>query len=119
MEWHYRSESLACSFTFLPHQNIQRILQQTCTDENSDVLSAGAQLSLYQMKCKNGLVVTMACGEWNDDEASDGEPEEPPMPVISHRAAVDAFGVCMDYLEQQEDTPSVQLVLLSQLMSEV
>lgn len=58
---------------------------------------------------------SIAVAEEND--ASDSETEEPTQPVIRHKDAVSAFSTCLQYLEQQKDTPSVQIMLVNQLMS--
>ncbi len=56
----------------------------------------------------------MALGDDSHSD-TDSETEELPSPKISHKAAAEAFRLCCTYLEQQEDTASVQLMLLNQL----
>ncbi len=106
------------------------------TTGQADVVDVGTQLALSANEVQEWLdmdrnlreeltdeeIVQLAREEADpesDASDTDGEMEEslPSQPVITHKAAVDAFGLCIQYLEQQEETSSVQLMLLNQLMA--
>ena len=103
-------------------------------NDSTDIMDVGAHLSLSANEVQEWLSMDRNLSEELTDEeivqlasdaadhdsgASDSEDEEslPSQPVISHKAAVDAFSLCITYLEQQEETQGVQLMLLNQLLA--
>lgn len=129
-----RSESLARSFNKLLGSEAPSAAETDTPeqiDDSPNVTSIGAQVDLSAneveewLNCDNNLsedltdeeIVQLTVAQTEESDDSDSETEEPSQPVISHKDAISAFSTCLQYLEQQKDTPSVQIMLVNQLMS--
>jgi len=101
------------------------------TQDAQDVVDVGsAELALSAIEVEEWLnsdrniteeltteeIIELVDGQ-SDVDTSDDETEDLHPSIITHKAAVDSFDVCIQYLEQQPDTSTVQLMLLNQLKS--